>query len=222
MIAGPGSPSVSIRLVVFDLGRVLVRICDDWKQACSCAGLELPDVPLDPGGLNRLRDIVHRAEVGELGTAGFSEAAAPVLGLSPAQVRAMSEAFIFGAYAGAADLLKELSAGGVRTACLSNTNEHHWGLLSEQGHRAYFPLDRLNHRFASHLIRARKPDMKIYEHVEREAGVPGDSMLFFDDVPENIQAARARGWNAKWIDPSLNDPIGQIRKTLASFGVLAV
>ena len=222
MIAGPGPSPSTIRLVVFDLGRVLVRICDDWKQACSCAGLALPEVPLDPGGLNRLRDIVHRAEVGDLGATGFSQAAAPVLGLSHTQVRAMSEAFIFGAYDGAADLLTELSDAGVPTACLSNTNEHHWGLLSERGHRAYFPLDRLNHRFASHLIRARKPDAKIYEHVERETGISGSSILFFDDVRENIQAAGARGWNAKWIDPSLDDPIGQIRKTLASFGVLAV
>ena len=102
----------------------------------------------------------------------------------------------------------------MKTACLSNTNEHHWGLLSDRKHPAFFPLAELDHQFASHLIRARKPDEAIYEHLEKEAGVSGPEILFFDDVEENVRAARKRGWDAEWIDPELNNPMRQIREAL--------
>jgi HAD superfamily hydrolase (TIGR01509 family) len=208
------SPASFIQLVVFDLGRVLVRICNDWRHACERAGLQLSTREPDAQTKLRLLESFHLAEVGGIGLAELAEEAGPLMGLSSADVRAMSDAFIFGPYPGAADLLAELSAAGIPTACLSNTNEHHWELLSQRGHRAWLPMDRLNHRFASHLIRARKPDDAIYAHVERETGVPGPAILFFDDVPENVHAAEKRGWNVQCIDPALDEPIGQIRSAL--------
>ena len=40
-----------------------------------------------------------------------------------------------------------------------------------------------------------KPDSKIYEEVEKELNVPVKDILFIDDVLENVEAARVRGWN---------------------------
>jgi len=220
VIGPPDRSSSSTRLVIFDLGRVLVRICRDWQHACECADIALPTRAPSHVDKKRLQDLFHQAEVGAIDFDELAREAAPLMGLSPIQVQAISEAFIFGPYPGAAELLNELSQAGVRTACLSNTNEHHWGLLSEVGHRAFISLDRLDHRFASHLIRARKPDEEIYSHVESQTGLPGDAMLFFDDLPENVAAAERRGWNAQWIDPSLDEPIGQIREALRRQDVL--
>lgn len=217
----PELSETSIQLVVFDLGRVLIRICTGWQQACRCAGIELPATALNPQTLPSLREIVHAAEVGEFGAGVFAERVAPLLGLKPADVRALSEAYIFGPYPGAIELVEELWARGIPTACLSNTNEHHWSLLSQAGHRAQFPLHRLNHQFASHLLRLRKPDDAIYAQVEKQTGVPGRSILFFDDLEENIQAAQRRGWNAQWSDPALDDPISQIRKVLRKRSITA-
>lgn len=209
-----------VKLVVFDLGRVLVRICKDWAEACTCAGITLPNGSFDVANMPRLLAIAHRAELGQLDISGFSREAAPLMGISPQQVCAMSDAFIRGAYPGTVELLDELTAAGVATACLTNTNDHHWELLSRPGHPSYFPLERLTHRFASHLVRARKPDEAIYAHVERMTGLPGRAILFFDDVPENVEAARKRGWNVQRIDPALDDPVAQMRDALARYRVL--
>ena len=39
-----------------------------------------------------------------------------------------------------------------------------------------------------------KPDPRIYAMVEDDCGIAPDRLLFADDRPENIEAARARGW----------------------------
>lgn len=207
-----------IQLVIFDLGRVLVRICRDWQHACQCAGFDWSAISeADRAGL---RDVLHRAEIGQIGAGVLYQQAADLLACRPEQIREISDAFIFGPYPGAADLLEELSAVGVRTACLSNTNEHHWSLLFDSNHRARLPMDRLNHHFASHLLRARKPEDGIYSQVERKVNLPGSAILFFDDVIENLDAAKARGWNTRWIDPAPDDPIPQIRAALREYRIV--
>ncbi|HEY2587041.1 MAG TPA: HAD-IA family hydrolase [Tepidisphaeraceae bacterium] len=208
------APPSPIQLVVFDLGRVLVRICRDWQQACECAGIRSFNREVSEADASRLSKIAHRYDVGGLRAADFTREAASLMGLSPEQVLAMSDAFIFGPYPGATDLLAELGDAGVATACLSNTNEHHWGLLFDRGHRAWLPMDRFKHQFASHLVRARKPDEAIYAHVERATNLWGSAILFFDDVTENLETARKRGWVGEWIDPAPDEPIGQIRSAL--------
>jgi putative hydrolase of the HAD superfamily len=212
--AGYGTASTKIDLVVFDLGRVLVRICDDWTHAAARAGIQLRSESFDPSVQEHLRLLLHAVEVGAISFDDFARQMADAVNLTARDIHVLSEAYIFGPYPGAEQLVTELPQAGVRTACLSNTNEHHWGLLSQAGQRAWFPLDRFNHRFASHLICARKPDKEIYAHLEQATGIEGQSILFFDDVAENVEAARQRGWNGCWIDASVNDPIGQIRNRL--------
>jgi glucose-1-phosphatase len=218
--ASSSPAACSIQLVVFDLGRVLVRICRDWQQACECAGIQSFNRELADADTSRLTAIARRYDVGDLGAGDFAREASSLMGLSPEQVMSMSEAFIFGPYPGAANLLAELNESGVATACLSNTNEHHWGLLFEPGHRALLPMDRFRHQFASHLVRARKPDAAIYAHVERATNLAGGAILFFDDVMENVEAARRRGWLGEWIDPAPDEPVGQIRAALRRHRVL--
>lgn len=208
-----------LKLVVFDLGRVLVRICDDWRQACTYAGVPLPG-EMDPAQGLRIREFVLRQEVGSLAFSTFAQEAAPLMGLSPAQIRAFSEAYIRGPFPGSVELVDELSAAGVATACLSNTNDHHWELMSTPGHPSFFPLHKLRHRFASHLVGARKPDEAIYAHVERATGLPAEAILFFDDVIDNVEAAKKRGWNAERVDPAPDEPIQQMRQTLRRHRVL--
>ena len=209
-----------MKLVIFDLGRVLVRICDDWMHACATAGIDLANNDLGGAELLRLRDLVHQVEVHTIDFATFAQEAGAILGASPDQITRASAAFVIGLYEGVPELLSELAGAGVKTACLSNTNEHHWGLLSDREHPAFFPLSKLDHQFASHLIRARKPDTTIYVHVEETANIRGAEILFFDDVEENVRAARKRGWIAEWIDPEVHDPMRQIRAALDAHGVL--
>jgi FMN phosphatase YigB (HAD superfamily) len=215
-----GKQNSEVRLVVFDLGRVLIRICDSWQHACRVAGLPVVEGELDAAAQARLHALVCRAEVGELDIDGFGREVGPVLGMSPAHVRALSDAYSLGGYEGAIEVMDELARAGIATACLTNTNDNHWRLFSDPTSRTYFPLDRLTHRFASHLLQLRKPDDAIYAHVERAAATPARAILFFDDIEENVSAARKRGWNARRIDPALNDPISQIRAALRELRVL--
>lgn len=212
-------PDHPIELVVFDLGRVLIRICDGWAHACAVAGVAPPAAELSPRRQAALHDAVCASEVGDLDLAGFAAAAAPQLGIPADAVVALSDAYLLGPYPGASELLDDLRAAGVRTACLSNTNANHWRLMTDPSSPNVMPLDKLDFRFASHLVRMRKPEDRIYAHVERETGVAGGGgILFFDDLEPNIVAAARRGWRGHLVGIDA-DPITQARARLRAEGV---
>lgn len=208
-----------VGLVVFDLGRVLVRICRDWRHACEVAGLPPPPEERVDANRPRVHDAVCRVEVGDITGQQFCEELAPVFGVSVEDMAEVMRKFTRGPYPGAAELLDELSAAGVPTACLSNTNEPHWRLMGNPDSHTYFPFHKLTHAFASHLVRLRKPDDAIYAHVERATGVAAGKIVFFDDVEENIEGARRRGWRACHIDPRPDDPLPQVRAFLNQQGL---
>ncbi|HSN12393.1 MAG TPA: HAD-IA family hydrolase [Propionibacteriaceae bacterium] len=55
--------------------------------------------------------------------------------------------------------------------------------------------------FFSGLLGVAKPSPEIYARVESELGLPGESMWFVDDKPENVATASDRGWHAHlWVD----------------------
>lgn len=211
---------VPIRIVIFDLGRVLIRICEGWQHACQCAGVRVAFDKIDPAADRMLHDLACKHDVGAIDVHAFARAAAPILHISTDQFLAISHGYLRGVYPGGAALIEELRASGVATACLSNTNEQHWRLMNDPAEIAHFPLHRLDHRFASHLIGARKPDAPIYAHVEAKTGLAPAKILFFDDVAENIAAAAARGWNAHQVHPKSPDPVAQMRGVLVEAGVL--
>ena len=102
-------------------------------------------------------------------------------------------------------------------------------ILEEAGYRGYLNIEYEEKdedaatavpRFASHLARLRKPDEALFAHVERVAGVPAESIVFFDDLRDNVVAAERRGWRGHWIDPALDEPIGQIRHHLRAHELL--
>lgn len=49
--------------------------------------------------------------------------------------------------------------------------------------------------FISGHMKVIKPDPVIYEMLEQESGLSGDSLILTDDRPENVSAAQARGWH---------------------------
>lgn len=83
-----------VELVCFDLGRVLIRICDGWKDACAVAGIGADPAKLDAAQKLSLWELVLRSERGEIGLEEFAAGAAPILGLKPADVCALSDAYL--------------------------------------------------------------------------------------------------------------------------------
>ena len=50
--------------------------------------------------------------------------------------------------------------------------------------------------FASCTVGIRKPDTAYFERVQRELGLSPHQIVFWDDAPGNVAAARAAGWTA--------------------------
>ena len=210
-----------IRLVCFDLGRVLVRICDSWDHACQVARLPIKLPPRDEARRAALLEPVIGMETGRIDTEAFCHQAARVLDVEPHHIRSILDVFLIEPYPGVRELLDELHARGYATACLSNTQTEHWNQMLDSSNRAALPLNRLTHRFASHLVGLRKPDEAIYAHVEQAARFRGEQIVFFDDTLINVEAARRRGWHAWQITPDC-DPVTQIREFLSTVDVLPV
>jgi len=209
----------SIQLVVFDLGGVLVQVVDSFNRAFGKAGVELPRSLRDESTRRAIGDINRRAEIGEIDARGFAQACARLLQLEFDHMHRVLTCWLEGPYPGAGQLLHTLSEKNVATACLSNTNDHHWRAMTAPSGFGDLNLATLRHHFASHRLRLAKPDPAIYAHVERETGVASDKIVFFDDLEANCEGARRRGWRACRINPD-GRPIEQINAELARLHVL--
>ncbi len=208
--------------ICFDLGRVLVRICGSWREAHAAAGLGADVVVLDELPAMQRRAVgerVHAFEVGGLTVDAFVAEVAELLGHPAPAVAAMLDAWLCGAYPGAVTLLDDLAANGHRLVCLSNTNARHWALMAGWSREADRLWPRFHARFASHELCARKPDAAIYAAVEARLTVAPHEITFFDDLPENVAAARARGWRAVEV-AARDEPVREMRAWLAAHGLL--
>jgi putative hydrolase of the HAD superfamily len=72
----------------------------------------------------------------------------------------------------------------------TNTNAAHQAAWSAQFPAIPHLFSRI---FASHEIGHRKPERAAFEHIGQALGVPLDSIMFFDDLIENIEGAQSAG-----------------------------
>jgi glucose-1-phosphatase len=75
---------------------------------------------------------------------------------------------------------------------LSNTNMLHFEHLKEK----YTFLDWFDEVFLSYNLVCLKPSKEIYDKVIKAIGLPPKSLLFIDDLKENVEAAREAGMQA--------------------------
>ena len=115
------------------------------------------------------------------------------LPLSPGEFLHLFVEWVRGPYPGARSLLQKLKTGH-RLACLSNSNELH----TEIHRRSMGSL--FENFYFSDEIGAVKPDRKIFEHVVHDLETSPEKILFFDDTPINIEAAREFGIIAYQVD----------------------
>jgi len=87
-------------------------------------------------------------------------------------------------------LLRALRKNGVPVFALSN-----FGVGSFEYAETIYPvLSEFDRRYISGYMKAVKPHLPIYQMLEKDCGVAPDRLLFADDRQENLDAARARGW----------------------------
>lgn len=75
------------------------------------------------------------------------------------------------------------------TALLSNTSEIHWPYLF----KTYPALKSARWKFGSHRVKCMKPDPRIYRMVASKTGYDFREMVYVDDHPGFIQAAKQLG-----------------------------
>jgi putative hydrolase of the HAD superfamily len=83
--------------------------------------------------------------------------------------------------------------GRYRLALASNTNELHAAHFRPQFADVLRHFDAVG---VSYEAGARKPDRGFYAHCHTLIGAPPDRCLFIDDLPANVEGARAFGWQA--------------------------
>ena len=212
-------PNIEIKLVCFDLGGVLIRIAQNWQEVLDRAGISHDQINPSDENWQKHQQILELFETGKVDEDHyFNEAADCFDGVSKDQFIVAFDSWTHGLFPGVEKLLKSLNDRAIRTACLSNTNARHWGTcLGDNPH--YASLKRLDLLFASHHIGHMKPADPIYDHVEKHIGISPSSIVFFDDLAENVQAAQSRGWLGHQVDPA-DDPVAQIHLQLRSLGLL--
>ncbi|HEY7308533.1 MAG TPA: HAD family phosphatase [Gemmataceae bacterium] len=98
-----------------------------------------------------------------------------------------------------------------RLVLLSNTNELHAVHFRRQFADT---LDHFDALILSHEVGLRKPCSDIYAHCHNVAGSKPSECVFVDDLPANIEAARACGWQGIVYHPGLD-----LRRELRRLGV---
>ncbi|MEL6739736.1 MAG: HAD-IA family hydrolase [Planctomycetota bacterium] len=206
-----------IRVVCFDWGGVLLRICRTFDEGVKAAGLDqrkrnATDV------YDVRHDAASRYQIGGMSDkAFFNNVSRSVDGLyTPEEVAQIHDAWLLGDYEGVGELIEELNdVADLETAVLSNTNERHW-----QRRLTDFPACSLaTHQQASHLLGFAKPDPRIFTAFVNRVGVNAEGILYFDDLKANVDAAIEAGWQAELIDHT-GDTCAQLRAHLAAHGVL--
>lgn len=177
-----------ISAILFDADGVIQRAPDFAHRIEKAFGTA-------PTDLDRCVAEVFAAQTPCLsGIGDYAEALRPILqrwcaGCDPLE---FFEAWhLIDADAGVLCLIETLRASGVYCALASNQEAHRARQMSEAlGYRAVFDAE-----FYSYEVGHAKPDPRYFEHVLNRTGLDARMTLFIDDLPENLDAARAVGLN---------------------------
>ncbi len=206
-LLSPGSADA----LLFDLGRVVLDV--DFNKTLACwaghAGCEAAQLA---GRFSSRDEIYRRHEKGEISDAEFFAGlrASLGIGISDAQFLEGWNAIFAGEMPGIAPLLSR-AAQRLPLYAFSNTNGAH------VEHFSVIHADLLGHfreMFLSSAIGLRKPDAAAYDHVVKAIGVPAERIVFFDDLAENVEGARARGLTAVHVTSSAD-----VAEALAALGI---
>ena len=213
----------AIRCVCFDWGGVILRHCRSWAEACQYVGIPARQGMDAPEWQAIRRQINHDFQCGKIHERDFFPAIAKATNgiYSAEEVRVIHSGWLIGEYRNVGPLIEALNnRRGIETALLSNTNPAHWRRHQPTNFRpADFPtISMIKHRHASHLLGYAKPGIEIYKAFEKATGYRGAEILFFDDLPENIQAATSLGWHGKHVDHT-QETAPQISAALAEYGL---
>lgn len=185
--------------VVWDLGNVLIP----WDRTLALAA-----VVGDPAEARHLSETVFTMELNAIVDAASDRDAL----LDEVELVSPGAAWVVDAYLdhfelslgpvieSSAAVLEELTDNDIRCVGLSNFS----ALTYREMTQRYPVLTRLEGVLISGEVGITKPDPRIFGLCEQRFGLDPERLVFIDDSPANVDAARTLGWDAVlFTDPRL-------------------
>lgn len=178
--------------LLFDLGGVLIDI--DFARAIA-AWAPYSALPAHVLRQSFKHDLQYqRHERGEISARQYFDHLATSLQLdaSAEQIEAGWNAIFVGEFLQTRQWVESMK-GALPCYAFTNTNASHMSVWSQRFPRVVGAFDRI---FASHQLGLRKPERAAFDRICTLIGKAADSVLFFDDLADNVQAAQDAGLQA--------------------------
>jgi putative hydrolase of the HAD superfamily len=202
----------AFRALIVDYGGVLTTsLIASFGQFCASVGIE-PEVVRSlfagayggEGSGAEIARLIPELETGRMDLEDFDRRLATALseGLAePLAPSGISARFFEGVQAEPrmVEAVRAARLAGLKTGLISNT----WGPLAASDSLA----DLFDSEVRSGDEGLRKPDPEIYRLAAERLGVAEDECVFVDDIPANVEGARAVGmWAILHRDPAITIP----------------
>jgi putative hydrolase of the HAD superfamily len=197
--------------LLFDIGGVVIEV--DFERALHSWA------PLSRLSIDQMRrrlavdETYQRYEKGELDAAVYFDHLRAIFALdgSDADIAAGWNAILVGEISEALALI-DVARRQLPCFAFSNTSHTHHAAWAADYPRVVGAFEQL---YLSFEIGQRKPDRSAFETVAQQIGTNTDRILFFDDMQENVDGARAAGMQAVRVRSPAD-----IRQALVDIGVL--
>lgn len=181
-----------VRAVLCDLGGVVIRIDASRTWAGWAAHSTRPETdPYAPYA----DEVYERFERDEVTEGEYLQAVRDRLSLDATDdelVASFNDLYL-GVDDGTVAVLRILRDRGALVLALTNTNRTHHRVWSE---RFADSLEVFDDVHCSHDLRARKPEAEAFLRILEMHGLAPEEVVFIDDVPAYVEAARALGLHA--------------------------
>jgi HAD superfamily hydrolase (TIGR01509 family) len=176
-------------IVVFDLGNVFLRF--DYSIAARRIAARSAVSPEQVLELINHSPLIYRFECGQIAWEELFLELQRLTGFTGTRDE-FAHAFcdVFTPIEPMIQLNRQLRSCNVPTYIFSNTNE----VTIEFIRRSYPFFAEFDGYVFSYEHGAMKPDPRLYEVVERLTGKRGAEIFYLDDLPQNVAAGVARGW----------------------------
>ncbi|TPG57341.1 glucose-1-phosphatase [Ewingella americana] len=190
-------------LYIFDMGNVIIDI--DFKRVLGVWS-NLSGTPL--ATLTErfsMGEVFQKHERGEISDEDFAVELSHEMGiaLSFEQFSLGWQAVFVGLRPEVIAVFKTLREQGHCVVVLSNTNRLHLNYWPEHFPEIEANTDAL---YLSQDLGMRKPEPGIFEYVLNKEGITASQAVFFDDVIENVEAARSMGIEAVLVEDKTTVP----------------
>jgi HAD superfamily hydrolase (TIGR01549 family) len=184
--------------LLFDLGRVVLKI--DFEKALVCWAGHAGCTPAEIAARFVRDETYQDHERGTISDEAYFDSLRRALGIAISHDQFLEgwNAIFAGEMDGIAPLL-ERAAKHLPLYVYSNTNRPHVAHFTKIHAHTLKPFREL---YFSSTIGHRKPDAAGFDHVVKAIGVPASRIVFFDDLAENVDGARACGLKAVHVTSS--------------------